>query len=114
MSRTYRRVNKYVSYCTLAQVKECHSSMKIALMDPERYKYIWKYMVYDEKYAAKFYRDGYYDRMCSSKTFRKNSIYKSKEKAYYKEALSKCLKSDEQEFLCENIRKKLAGLADWW
>lgn len=113
MSRTYRRVNKYVSYCTLAQVKKCHSSMKIASMDPKRYQYVWDYMVYDEKYAAKFYRDGMKRNMYRMEN-RKNSIYKSREKAYYKEALSSCLKSDDREFLCENVRKKLAGLADWW
>lgn len=114
MSRTVRRVNKYVSYCTLDRVKKCNADLQIALMNPEKYRYVMKYLGYDEEYAAKFYRDGYYDRFSSSKTFRKNPIYKAKEKAYYKNALKKCLKSDDREYEEINIRKILAGFADWW
>lgn len=114
MSRTVRRVNKYVSYCTLYNVKRCNSELQIALMDPYRYRFCMQYKGFDEEYAAKFYRDGYYDRFCSSKTFRKNSIYKAKEKAYYKQALKKCLKSEDYEYEAINIRKILAGFADWW
>ena len=114
MSRTFRRVNKYVPYCTLSNVKECNSRVQIALMNPCHYRFCMKYMAYDEEYAAKFYRDGYYDRFCSSKTFRKNSLYKAKEKAYYKSSLIKCLKSDDREYEEINIRKILAGYADWW
>ena len=114
MSRTVRRVNKYVSYCTLYNVNRCNSELKIALMNSEENKYCMRYLGYDEKYAAKFYRDGYYDRFCFSKSFRRNSVYKDKEKAYYKQALVKCLKSDDLEYEAINIRKKLAGLSDWW
>lgn len=114
MSRTFRRVNKYVPYCTLSNVKELASRKKIALMDPHRYRFSMQYLDYDEEYAAKFYRDGYHDSFLSSKTFRKNSIYKDREKAYYKHALAKCLKSEDLEFIAINKRKILGGFADWW
>lgn len=114
MSRTFRRVNKYVPYCTLSNVKELASRKKIALMDPDRYRFLLKYLNYDEEYAAKFYRDGYKDGYLSSMSFRKNSIYKTREKAYYKHALAKCLKSEDLEYIAVDKRKILGGCADWW
>lgn len=112
MSRTFRRVNKYVPYCTLFQVKDCNSRLQIALMDPHHYRFCMKYMAYDEEHAASYYRDGM--KIQNGMSNRKNSIYKAKEKAYYKSALTKCLKSDDREYEEINIRKILAGYADWW
>lgn len=114
MSRTFRRVNKYVSYCTLANVKELASEKKIALMNPEKYKYRMRYLDYDEDYASRFYRDGYFDRFSSRNSFRKNDVDKAREREYYKIALRKCLKSEYREYEIFNIRKKLAGFRDWW
>ncbi|QHJ78931.1 MAG: hypothetical protein [Caudoviricetes sp.] len=113
MSRTFRRVNKYVSYCTLSRVQECNSELQIALMNPEKYRHVMKYKGYDEEYAARFYRDGYFDRFTSSNSFRKNDVDKARERAYYKNALNKCLKFEERDYEIINIRKKLAGFRDW-
>lgn len=114
MSRTVRRVNKYISYCTLYNVKRCNSELQIALMDPHRYRYQMSYLGFDEEYAARFYRDGYHDSFLSSRSFRKNPIYNARVKAYYKRALVKCMKSEDLEFEAINIRKVIGGFADWW
>lgn len=114
MSRTFRRVNKYVPYCTLDRVKRENSALQIALMNPERHRYMMRYLGYDEEYAARFYRDGYHDSFLSSRSFRKNPIYNARVKAYYKRALVKCMKSEDLEFEAINIRKVIGGFADWW
>lgn len=120
MSRTFRRVNKYVSYCTLDKVKEDNNRRDVKIMDlnscdsevhrkwVERYISLYEY---DEKLAVKHYRDGFKTKF--SCEYRSNVIYKRKERAYYKSALRKSLKSDDKECCMENIRKYLGGIADW-
>lgn len=110
MSRTFRRVNKYVPYATISFIK------RLKNYDNMNYFAGYKsyHCVYDLETALSMYRDGFNMRSYCHNSNPKDDIYKSREKAYYKRMLVNCMKSDEQEYLFEDVRKKHRGLTDYW